>query len=187
MIEEVDIAGRSGLLRSGDAATWEEFYKAMYPAMVSYARRRLQADEARDAVSEAMARALARPDRLPPAPGTPEAWVFGILRHVVLDLQRRSSRGFRALRRSATSTTDWAEAVDGVVSHEEHRTVRQAFAQLPPRDREVLELRVVAGLSAEDAGQVLGMRAGTVRNAQYRALRRLRELIGEDASGEEQR
>lgn len=186
-MEQAEIAGRTGRLRSGDAAAWEEFYRAMYPAMVSYARRRLQAEEARDAVAEAMARAVARPDRLPPAPATAEAWVFGILRHVVLDVQRRSARGLHALRRSVAPSTDWAAAEEGLVSADEHSAIRRAFAQLAPRDREVLELRVVAGLSAENAGRVLGMRQGAVRNAQYRALRRLRELMVDGPSGEGRR
>lgn len=185
MIEEVDIAGRSARLRLGDASAWEDLYKAMYPALVSYAGRRLSGDEARDAVSEAMARALARPDRLPGPPATPEAWVFGILRHVVLDVQRRTFRGIKALRRSAMPSTDWAEAVEGVVSAEEHRATRHAFAQLSRRDQEILELRVIGGLSAENVGRVLGMREGAVRNAQYRALRRLRDLMGEGQSGEQ--
>jgi RNA polymerase sigma-70 factor (ECF subfamily) len=48
--------------------------------------------------------------------------------------------------------------------------------QLPERFREVLMLRVAAGLSAEEAGQVLGLTAGAVRVTQHRALTRLREI-----------
>ena len=45
------------LLRSGDAVSWEELSTRMEQSMVSYAGRRLPAEEARDAVSESMARA----------------------------------------------------------------------------------------------------------------------------------
>jgi RNA polymerase sigma-70 factor (ECF subfamily) len=38
-------------------------------------------------------------------------------------------------------------------------------------------LRVIAGLTADQAAVVLGKRAGTVRVAQSRALARLRELL----------
>ena len=37
------------LLRSGDAVSWEGLYTRMYQSMVSYASRRLPAEEARDA------------------------------------------------------------------------------------------------------------------------------------------
>ena len=41
----------------------------------------------------------------------------------------------------------------------------------------MLELRVIAGLSADQVAAVLGKRAGTVRTAQSRALAHLRELV----------
>ncbi len=48
--------------------------------------------------------------------------------------------------------------------------------QLPSHQRELLLLRVVAGLSAEETGSALGMSSGAVRVAQHRALARLRAL-----------
>ncbi len=53
--------------------------------------------------------------------------------------------------------------------------VRAAFDRLSPEDQEVLELRVVAGLSAAGVAQATGRAAGAVRMAQSRALSRLRE------------
>lgn len=181
--EEADAPEREQRLRLGDSVVWEDFYTAMYPAMVSYARRRLPTEEARDAVSETMARALARPERIPMPPATPEGWIFGILRHVVLDAQRRSYRGVRALRRSPAVTTEWLDAGEGVFRAEEEGAVRSAFARLSARDQEILELRVLGGMSAEEAGRVLGMREGAVRNAQHRALRRLHAHLDGEESG----
>jgi RNA polymerase sigma-70 factor (ECF subfamily) len=47
---------------------------------------------------------------------------------------------------------------------------------LPEPQRELILLRVAAGLSAEETGAVLGMSAGAVRVAQHRALAKLRGL-----------
>lgn len=52
--------------------------------------------------------------------------------------------------------------------------MRAAFAKLSKADRELLELRVVAGLSSEDAAAALGKKPGAVRMAQARALEKLR-------------
>jgi RNA polymerase sigma-70 factor, ECF subfamily len=52
--------------------------------------------------------------------------------------------------------------------------VRVALLRLAPEERELLELRVQRGLSAEEVGVRLGKRAGAVRMAQARALQRLR-------------
>ena len=46
-------------------------------------------------------------------------------------------------------------------------------------EQELLELRVVGRLSAEEVGEVIGKRAGAVRMAQARALSRLRSLLEE--------
>jgi RNA polymerase sigma-70 factor (ECF subfamily) len=49
----------------------------------------------------------------------------------------------------------------------------------PAADRELLELRVMAGLSSEQTAAVLGRTPGAVRTAQSRALARLRQLLEE--------
>jgi RNA polymerase sigma-70 factor (ECF subfamily) len=68
-----------------------------------------------------------------------------------------------------------------VVACIEAEHTRALLAQLPHRLRELLILRVVTGLSAEETGNVLGMSAGAVRVAQHRALARLRALAIEES------
>ncbi|MFT3767472.1 MAG: sigma factor-like helix-turn-helix DNA-binding protein [Minicystis sp.] len=58
--------------------------------------------------------------------------------------------------------------------------VRAAFHRLSAFDQEVLELRVVAGLSSDEVAAVLGKKSGAVRMAQARALERLRELLEQE-------
>src|SRR5262245_21844560 len=56
-------------------------------------RRRNDAGAAEEAVQEAFLRAWRRLDSYDPARGTRRAWLFGILRNVVVDMMRaRSSR-----------------------------------------------------------------------------------------------
>ena len=58
------------------------------------------------------------------------------------------------------------------------RRIDDLLALLPPRHRDVVTLRVVLGLSAEETGRVLGMTPSAVRVAQHRALNRLRRHTG---------
>jgi RNA polymerase sigma-70 factor (ECF subfamily) len=51
---------------------------------------------------------------------------------------------------------------------------------LPAEQAEIVLLRVVAGLSAEEVAALLGRRPGTVRVLQHRALRRLAQKLGDD-------
>jgi RNA polymerase sigma-70 factor, ECF subfamily len=171
----VDRAAVAADLQAGDVAAWEGLYRRLYPVLFAYARRRVAADEdARDAVSEAITRAVAGIDRMVASGATPEAWIFGVLRHVVLDLQRKS---YRHRRMKVSREIGDGDPVETMIIQEEGQAMRVAFKRLPERDRDILELRVVAGLGSEEAASVLGMRPGALRTAQARALARLRALL----------
>jgi len=106
-----------------------------------------------------------------------DAWVQGILRNIVLE------RGRAAARRDGQPVPEQVSAdptpLDRVLEDEEQAAVRAAFATLDEGDRELLELRVVGQLGAEEVAAVLGKRAGAVRMAQSRALGRLRAALEE--------
>lgn len=164
--------------RRGDADAWEALYRRMYPQLLAYARRRLDAEAARDAVSEAMARAVARIDRFTWEGSGFDAWLFGILRHVVIDAQRAA--GGRAPGEASDEAASGDPGpLDLLLGAEACAAVRRAFTRLAPFDQEVLELRVVAGLSSDEVAAVLGKKPGAVRMAQARALDRLRDLLEE--------
>jgi RNA polymerase sigma-70 factor (ECF subfamily) len=169
LVELVDRAGRS------DPDAWEALYRRAYPGLMAYASRRLDAERAREAVAETMARAVGRIDRFEwRNDNSFDGWLYGILRHVVIDAHRARNR--ESGRREAVDGSR-AGPLDHVLDGEEARAVREAFTRLGAEDREILELRVVAGLSAEEVGKVLGKRAGAVRMAQSRALERLRREL----------
>lgn len=55
--------------------------------------------------------------------------------------------------------------------------LRGALTQLPEADREILQLRVVEGLSYEEVGYLLGILPAAARKRQGRALLRLHRLL----------
>ena len=55
-----------------------------------------------------------------------------------------------------------------------HPDLMRSIDALPERQREILRLRVVLGLSAEETATAVGSTPGAVRVAQHRALSRLR-------------
>jgi RNA polymerase sigma-70 factor (ECF subfamily) len=61
--------------------------------------------------------------------------------------------------------------------------VGAALDRLPERDREVLVLRHLEELSAQEVGAVLGLSEAAVKMRALRALRRLRSLMGIEGSG----
>lgn len=165
--------------RGRDPDAWEALYRRCYGRLYSYARRRLPSEHAaEDAVSETMLRALQAIDRFVWLGGGVHAWLFGILRNVVLEAYRADGRStpIESVDEPASDNPGPAEIA---VHEEERREVRRAFALLDPGDQEVLELRVVGGLSAIEVADLIGKRPGAVRMAQSRALQRLGTALTE--------
>lgn len=167
--------------KRSDPDAWEALYRDTYTPLLTYAARRLNSREAADdAVSEAFARAYERIDRFTWRGGGIYAWLYGILRNVLLEAQRASARQI-ALGEHDQADPNPGQAEE-VLELEEKDYVRAAFERLPEDDRELLELRVVGGLDAKNSGAVLGRRPRAVRTAQSRALSRLRALMAEQFS-----
>lgn len=164
--------------RSLDPEAWELLYRRVHDQLFGYARRRVGNPEAaEDCVSETLTRAIARIERFTWAGAGFEAWLYGILRNVVREAWRAQARGsWEADLPIAVSNET---PLDEVIAGEEAIAVRDAFARLTADEQEVLELRVVAGLSAQEVAAVQGRRAGAVRMAQHRAIGRLRSLLSE--------
>ena len=173
-----DVQALVAKAQDGDVDAWEALYRRAYPRLLAYARRRLEGEAAKEAVSETMARAVAGMATFRPTGPGFEGWLFGICRHVVLDAQRAAGRRGYAVPVTEQASNEPAPG-DGLLLGEEYAAVRAAFSRLNEKDRELLELRVVAGLTAEETATVLGRRAGAVRTAQTRALKRLRHHLEE--------
>ncbi len=168
--------------RRGDPDAWEQLYRRAYPRLVAYARRKLATHEqAEEAVSETMVRAMGLVGRYRPGAAGIEGWLFGIARNVVLETYRAGARlrPVDPVGLAASPVSDQPDPEHAVLEAEERVLVARAFDRLSPQDRDLLELRVLGGLDAEQVGQLTGKRAGAVRMAQSRALARLRvELEG---------
>jgi len=98
------------------------------------------------------------------------------LRVVVLRLaaneRRRAARDERAMNRLAEAVPYEFE-IPGLSDY---------LSLLSPRERAVLYLGIVEDRTAEEVGRMLGMRAGAVRTAKARALKRLRAASGRPIS-----
>ena len=91
----------------------------------------------------------------------------------------------RALRRLPTEPIDLAPRADGsgddalsrVVRDERATVVRQAIAQLPPKQRATVVLRVYQELSHEEIARVLGGTVGASKANLFHALGSLKRIL----------
>lgn len=163
--------------KDGSADAWEAIYRRAYPRLIAFASRRIGSEDARDAVNETVAKAIAKIERFEWRGGGFDAWIFAILRNCIADIQRRSTR-FSGSEPEDVPDLDRGPA-EYILDSEEADAVRMAFMRLPDADRELLELRVVGGLDSYQVAEVLGKKPGAIRTAQSRALIRLRTILDE--------
>jgi RNA polymerase sigma-70 factor (ECF subfamily) len=175
-VSEVEVHALVRRAQSGDRDALGVLYDRYRDRVARFAAGRLgDLEKAEDVTSETFESVLRslRGYR----PGTDfEAWLFTIAHRRVSDHFRRVGR-----RREVALDEAAQPAVGGpeeeAVAIEGRAEVARAFRRLRPDQQEVLALRVLGGLSAAQAGSVLGKSEGAVRVAQHRALRSLREAM----------
>lgn len=120
--------------------------------------------------------------------GAVQGWYFAIARNVALDHLRSRSRQDR--RRIEIDRDDaHIELQDGLGTIEQRVTerelaievidqVREAIAQLPESQREVVELHKLRGLSMSEVAARLQIREGAARVRAHRGYKALARLLG---------
>lgn len=151
------------------------------PQLVRYCRSRLgrldgSYDAADDIAQEVCLAVLTALPRYRDEGRPFAAFVFGIAAHKVVDAQRAGMRRPVPSEQLPERADPAPGPEEAVVRREDADLARSLLQQLAPQAREIITLRVSAGLSADEVGAVLGMSAGAVRVAQHRALNRLRTL-----------
>ncbi|GAA4575839.1 RNA polymerase sigma factor [Planotetraspora kaengkrachanensis] len=176
--DPADLSAAVAAAQSGDEGAFRVIYRAAQPGLLRYLRV-LVGDDAEDVASEAWLQ-IARD--LGSFRGDSEGfrgWAATIARHRALDHLRRERRRpshsmpMEQLADRPSDDDTAGSALDAVASD----AALALIARLPRDQAEAVLLRVVMGLDAQRAGQVLGKRAGAVRTAAHRGLRKLAKLL----------
>lgn len=113
------------------------------------------------------------------------SWIFRIARNLLVDRSRRSD-----LRLVTASIDDDAfpeppcadadSGPEGLACRGEIRErVKSAIEALPPRQREVVRLRLLADLQLDEIAEILGLSLGGVKSTLHNAIRNLREGLAD--------
>jgi len=177
---EADLIERA---RHGDVSAFEALVRAhqeicFRTAWVSSGA----ADDAEDAAQEAFMKAFAALPRFR-AGAAFRPWLLTIVANEARN--RRRSAGRRealALRSIETTTTDDPHQPSpeaAVLATEARQMLLGAVNRLPDADREVVSYRYLLELSEAETAAVLDVPVGTVKSRLFRALVRLRSLMGD--------
>ncbi len=152
---------------------YDQLFGPIYRYIAVRVRSREDAEDLTHLVFERIVAALPRYRH----DGKPfSAWAFRIARNAVIDHQRRNRRTEPLDLMPERDDTGGPDAIS--LHEEEIRELRAAILQLTPDQREALILRYASGLSADEAAQVMGRRAGTIRGLTFRAIEALRRQLG---------
>jgi RNA polymerase sigma factor (sigma-70 family) len=77
--------------------------------------------------------------------------------------------------------TDGRTPEEEIISAERRRQIWQIFRKLSLRQQEVFTLRYLEGWSTEAVADTLGLSIGSVKQHLFRAVHRLRAVMGEEA------
>ena len=170
---------------AGSRDALREVLEIVRPIVVRYCRARLGTTErsglsADDVAQEVCLAAITALPRYKDQGRPFLAFVYGIAAHKVADAHRAVGRN------RSEPTDDIPERPSTAAGPEQMALDSEAAARmnallevLPAQQREILILRVVVGLSAEETAKAVGSSPGAVRVAQHRALSKLRnELSG---------
>jgi RNA polymerase sigma-70 factor, ECF subfamily len=181
-----NIGDLTELAMRGQPAAIDTLLRQIRPMVVRYCRARLgrisghyhAADDVAQEVCMAVLSALPRYQDM----GRPFAsFVFGIASHKVADAMRSAARMAIPTEDLPDGPDDRPGPEETAVAGLEAERARALLARLPMHQRELLVLRVLSGMTAEETGHALGMSAGAVRVAQHRALARLRAIALEES------
>jgi RNA polymerase sigma factor (sigma-70 family) len=134
---------------------------------------------AQDAVQDAMLSAWRTATSFDPRRGKVSTWLLTLVHRRAVDVVRREDRRrAQPLDDAPIASVDATDETAEV--REKRRAVQAALAELPPEQREVLELAYYGGLSQSQLAERLGVPLGTVKSRMFAALAKLRDLLGED-------
>jgi RNA polymerase sigma-70 factor (ECF subfamily) len=178
---EPDDAALVSAFRGGDRASFEKLVRRhqrpVWAIVQRFARDR---DAAEDLAQRTFIIAL---ERIAELRGGFRPWLLRIAVNLAKNHVRDTSRLIRAGEEADAVSVALARPVDPHPDEALHRArigqmVREAVAELPDRQREVVLLRVDGQLSFAEVGEALGITENNAKVTYHHAVKRLREKLG---------
>lgn len=179
--DELDAAVRAA--RHGDRAALTSVLESVHEPILRYCRGRIGVGErhlfsADDIAQEALMAVMTALPRYEDQGKPFMAFVYGIASHKVADAMRVAGR---VKADPVEAVPDLMTVAGGpeqmALDSDASRQMKRLLSVLPDKQREILVLRLVVGMSAEETADTVGSTPGAVRVAQHRALAKLKDEL----------
>jgi len=166
-------------------AAFERIYRANAGAITRYfARRCAEPQLVADLTADTFVRAITSFPTFDSSRGTAASWLYGIARKTFSAHCEQSARGTELVRRVGgrreLSRDELAELEERIDAEQRGRLLLERLETLPEIEREAIELVHLVGLAPREAAEALGVPKGAMRSRLYRAMARMREVVGDE-------
>lgn len=159
-------------------ALYDRWVRSLYSLVLHLLK---DPDEAEDVVEETFWQAWKKAGSYEPSKGAVSTWLLTIGRRKALDRLRAKKRNReepiendRTFADLPSASADPSAEAEG---SELRENVRAALRELPPEQREVLELGYFSGMSQTEIAEATGQPLGTVKTRMRLAMQKLREPL----------
>ena len=167
--------------RTGAPWALERLYETFSPAVLGYLRVQGVFDP-EDLTNEVFLGVLTRIGSFEGDEQQLRSWIFTIAHSRLIDARRRADRRSRVMDDNGGRALDapGGDVEDDALRRLSVQRVQALCEQLVPEQRDVLLLRLMAGLTVEAIAGALGKSEGAVKALQRRGLANLRKILERD-------
>ena len=137
--------------------------------------------EAEEVVQDVFAYVWKKPESYSPEKGKFSSWLLVITRNRSIDRMRSRKRkvvhGEPIEALSNRQDHSFEDGAEHAVRSDERSSIKDAFGQLPPDQREVLELAYFSGLNHQEISEQLNLSLGTVKSRIRLGMEKLRRAL----------
>ncbi|MFQ5612127.1 MAG: sigma-70 family RNA polymerase sigma factor [Anaerolineae bacterium] len=182
MTDEAQLLGRA---RQLDPTALQALHRRYYEPVARYIRFKVgDPHTAEDLSGEVFVRVLEGLRRGQGWRDSPQGWIMGIARNVVVDYYRRKERLPEVELSEQLTSAEETDPIYQAMQSERKRALVHAIRQLTDEQRDVILMRFMEGIDIQGVAKAINKTPGAVKGLQYRALRALAEKIqGLEAEG----
>jgi RNA polymerase sigma-70 factor, ECF subfamily len=161
-----------------------ELYQRYAPTLLAICRRILgDVADAEEVLQEVLVHVWNQGQRYDPGRSSVSTWLVLLARSRAIDRLRNRKvveRTHEASRHLGTPEHTSPEGAENVFIQQRRERVRGEIAQLPPEQRQVLELAFYEGLTQNEIAAHTGTPLGTVKTRTLLAMKKLRKALRDD-------
>lgn len=171
------------LLQNGDMGAFDQLFGRHKELVYNVARRMMgNEDDALDLLQEVFLRLYQKIDKFRPKPASFSTWLYRFTMNICIDeLRKRKKNGNTMMLNEEISETQFGNRVDtpeeNAISMDAERQIYKAMNSLRDKERAIIVLRYMEGLSYQEISEIFRCSVGRVKSRLHEARQKLKNIL----------